>query len=258
MWRTPGAAREARDEAVRLLDEAVAQDPTFVAALSLLARVHLSYYWVAYDETPERLALAEKAIDAAARLQPDAGEVHLARAFFHYWGKRDFDAALAELAVARRSLPNDSDAVFLTGSLQRRQGRWDEATRHLQAAAALDPRDIGRQSELAIIYRQQHRYAEAAQVLDRALTLEPNDFELHRARADLDLVAYADLRRMQKVATAEAVAKSAPSDAVALFRMQTALAQRDYRTAQEALAAYRQKRSTRQRGSWCRGNITRA
>jgi len=240
MWRTPGAARETRDEAVRLLEEAVARDPTFVAALSLLARVHLSYYWVAYDETPERLALAEKAIDAAARLQPDAGEVHLARAFFHYWGKRDFDAALAELAVARRSLPNDSDAVFLTGSLQRRQGRWDEATRHLQAAAALDPRDVGRQSELASIYRQQHRYAEAAQVLDRALALAPNDFELHRARADLDLVEYADLRRMQEVATGDA-AKSVPSDQAALFRMQLALAQRNYRAAQEALAGYQQR-----------------
>jgi tetratricopeptide (TPR) repeat protein len=107
----------------------------------------------------------------------------------------------------------------------------------LHAAAALDPRDVGRQTELATIYRQQHRFAEAAEVLDRALALEPDNFELQRARAELDLLGSADLRRMQEVATG--AAKSAPSDQGALFRMQTALAQRDYAAAQEALAACR-------------------
>ncbi len=238
--RKGNTGREARDETVRLLDEAVARDPKFVAALCLLARVHLSYFWVGFDETPARLELAEKALATAAHLQPDAGEVHLARAFFHYWGKRDYDAALAELALAHRSLPNDADVAFLTGSLQRRQGKWEEATRHLQMAAALDPRDVSRQIEFAIIYRQLHRFADAARVLDHALTLEPNNFDLQRARADLDLNEFADLRRLQELAKSEA-GKSASSDEVALFRMQLALAQRDYRTAQEALAGFRPK-----------------
>ena len=35
---------------------------------------------IGFDRTPERLALAEAAIEAAFRLRPDAGEAHLARA----------------------------------------------------------------------------------------------------------------------------------------------------------------------------------
>ena len=33
----------------------------------------------------------------AARVQPEAGEVHLARAIRFYWGSRDYVSALAEL-----------------------------------------------------------------------------------------------------------------------------------------------------------------
>ena len=225
-------------EGVRLLDEAVQRDPAFVSAFYMLARAHLRLYWHAFDETAARLELAKAALDAAALLQPDAGEVHLARAFFLYWGKRDCAAALAELALARRALPNDGDAVHLTGNVQRRQGRWDEATRSLQEAAALDPRNNILQIDLALTYRLQRRFIEAAQVLDRALALEPNDFTLQRERSQLDFIARADLRRMREVATGEAV-KSANPDQLAQFRMQLGLAQRDYRAAQEALAAYR-------------------
>jgi predicted Zn-dependent protease len=73
-----------------------------------------------------------------------------------------------ELAVAGRALPNDADIRFLTGSLQRRQGKWVEATAQLKTAATLDPRNSIFQIELAGIYRQQRRYPEAAQVLDAA------------------------------------------------------------------------------------------
>ena len=235
---SPG--REERDKAVALLEQAIARDPTFVSALCLLAVTHLSYYWVAFDETPARLELAERAIQAAARLEPDAPQVHLARAFSHYWAKRDYDSALAELALARRSLPNDADVVFLIGSLQRRQGKWEEATRHLQIAAALDPRNIGYQIDFAGIFRQQRRYTEAAKVLDAALAVEPDNFDLQASRADLDVTAFAEFARVREVASGNA-AKSGPPDRVALFRMQAALAQRDYAAAQAALAAYRPK-----------------
>ncbi len=49
-------------------------------------------YFDGWDRTPARLTLAEAAIEAAFRLRPDAGEVHLARAWNLYWGYRDYDA----------------------------------------------------------------------------------------------------------------------------------------------------------------------
>ena len=97
---------------------------------------------------PARLALAEAAIQAASRLRPDAGETHLARAQNLYWGYLDYDGALAELEVARQTLPNDARIFELTGYIQRRQGRWEESTRNLERAMELDPRDFSRCSRL--------------------------------------------------------------------------------------------------------------
>src|SRR5262249_46356183 len=81
-------------QAVDLLNQAVGRDPSFLDAYCQLALAHDALYWVAYDQTPARLALAEAAIQAAVQLRPDAGETHLARAQNLYWGYRDYDGAL--------------------------------------------------------------------------------------------------------------------------------------------------------------------
>src|SRR6266545_1167522 len=72
-------------KAADLLNQAVAHDPTFFQAYCQLAWAHDNVYFDGWDRTPARLALAEAAIEAAFRLRPDAGEVHLARAWNLYW-----------------------------------------------------------------------------------------------------------------------------------------------------------------------------
>ena len=114
---------------VTLLDQTVARDPMFVPALCLLARVHVQSYWSNHDHTPARLDAAWKALEAAARLKPDAGEVHLTRGILHYWGKRDYEPALAELALARRTLPNEADVPYFIALIKRRQGDWERVPR---------------------------------------------------------------------------------------------------------------------------------
>ena len=94
-------------EAVDLLNQAVARDPSFFDAYCQLANVH-DFLYFDFDHTSARLASAEAAIQAAARLRPEAGETHLARASNLYQGYRDYEGALAELEVARQSLPNDA------------------------------------------------------------------------------------------------------------------------------------------------------
>src|SRR5438552_5625308 len=94
-------------QAVELLNQAIARDPSFFEAYCLLAYAHDNLYFLANDHTPARLALAETAIQSAFRLRPDAGEAHLARAENLYRGYLDYDGALAELEIARKTLPND-------------------------------------------------------------------------------------------------------------------------------------------------------
>src|SRR4029077_15803624 len=82
-------------KAIELLDAAVKRDPSFFDASCQLAYTHEFIYAVrASDHTPARLALAEAAVQAATRLQPDAAETHLARAQYLYYGLRDYAGAL--------------------------------------------------------------------------------------------------------------------------------------------------------------------
>ena len=60
-------------EAVDLLNQAVAHDPSFFQAYCQLAFAHDLFYFLGFDHTPSRLALAEASIQAAFRLRPDAG-----------------------------------------------------------------------------------------------------------------------------------------------------------------------------------------
>src|SRR5437879_2017750 len=129
-------------QAVDLLNQAVARDPSFFDAYCQLAYAHDALYFYGLDHTSARLALAEAALQAASRLRPDAGETHLARGQNLYWGYLDYDGALAELEVARQTLPNDARIFRWTGLIQRRQGHWEESTQNLERAVELNPRDI--------------------------------------------------------------------------------------------------------------------
>src|SRR5882757_3928973 len=128
-----------RSEAVELLNKAVARDPNFFLAYCQLAFVHDLVYQQEIDHTPARLALAKSAIDSAFRLRADSGEAHLALGWHLYWGYSDYARARAEIAVAQQSLPNNPRAFELAGLIDRREGRWAEATYNLERASELDP-----------------------------------------------------------------------------------------------------------------------
>ena len=123
-------------QAADLLKQAVARDPLFFQAYCQLAFTEINIYGV-LDHSPAYLAQAEAALQSAARLRPNAGETHLARARNLYWGYLDYDGALRELEIARQSLPGEDWIFSLKGYIERRQGRWDECIRDLSALPSL-------------------------------------------------------------------------------------------------------------------------
>ena len=94
-------------EGACLLEEAVTRDPTFLRAYCELAWVHDTFYIFGVDHTPSRVAMADRAIEKAVAINPNAGEVHLAKASHLYCAYLDYDAARRELAIASRLLPNE-------------------------------------------------------------------------------------------------------------------------------------------------------
>jgi serine/threonine protein kinase/tetratricopeptide (TPR) repeat protein len=192
-------ARAQLMQATDLLNQAVAHDPSFFRAYCQLAQAHGRIYVRGYDHTPERLALAEAAVRTASRLRPDAGETHLARAENLYEGYLDYDGALAELELARRSMPNDARVYQLMGQIQSRQGRLDESERNLERTIELDPRDFETLQQLAISYDLFRRYPEANLVLDPPLGVDRNYVETRAVGAFVDLDWKANSRLSHQV-----------------------------------------------------------
>ena len=160
------------------------RDPSFFDAYCQLAlRTKTLYAVSGSDHTPARLALAEAALQAATRLRPNAGETHLARAQYLYYGLRDYAGALAELESARRALPNDPRIFEVTGYILRRRGQQEEGLRNLERAMELDPRNFDTLQQIALSYQYLGRYAEAIAALDRALTIVPDNIETRTNRA---------------------------------------------------------------------------
>ena len=167
------APEKSLSEAVDLLNKAVARDPNFLLAYCQLAFAHDLVYADEIDHTPARLALAQSAIDSAFRLRPDSGEAHLALGWHLQYS--EYDRARAELALAQQSLPNDPQVYELAGKIDRRQGRWADATHNLQRASELDPRNLPYLLNLAATYNLWlHDYEQYAKVMDRILALHPD------------------------------------------------------------------------------------
>jgi serine/threonine-protein kinase len=191
----PGSAR--LPQAVRLLDEAVTRDPHFLRAWCLLSMAHGWLYVQGEDHTPNRRDLAKTAVHAALRLEPNAGEPHLALAAYYYNCFRDFGRARSELAIASRRLPNEAQVFSWTALIDRREGRWEEATRNMERVIELDPRDLGSLSDLIEIYHYQRRYADELRTYDRALTIAPGDPATLLDRAKVAIDWRADIKPYQ-------------------------------------------------------------
>jgi tetratricopeptide (TPR) repeat protein len=179
--------------AADLLTRAIALDPDFLLAYCELVHAHAELYFYNFDHTDARRALAESALQNAIRLRPDAGETHLAHAEFLYRCLAKYDRSRAELALAARSLPNNSRIYALTGFIDRRQGNWEEAIRNLEKAVELDPQNLLSLQQIAAGYPFLRRFDDEASALDRLLVLNPKDPGLRVSRGFVELERHANL-----------------------------------------------------------------
>ena len=225
-------------QAADLLNQAVAHDPTFFQAYCQLVWLHDELYHLRFDHTPARLALAEAAIESALRLRPDGGEAHLARAGHLYRGYLDYQGALAELEIARQTLPNDARLFELKGYIERRRpgGNQEEALLNLERAIDLDPRNVLLLQQTALSYDALRRYRDEEAILDRLLAVQPNDVGRKAGRAFVELDWKADTRPLhQFIDSIRATNPGAITD-IADEWLECALAERDAAAAANALA----------------------
>jgi TolB-like protein/Tfp pilus assembly protein PilF len=169
----PDRLRTDTEKAEQLFERATRLDPNFAEAFAALGWVE-DWMYHTFDPTPARKAKARTSAEEALRLQPDLPEAHLALGFYHYYCERNYERALEEFAIARKSLPNSADVYLAIGAIQRRQGKWAESTANMEKAASLSPKDAFLLINLADNYRATNDFERADRLFDRAIEAAPN------------------------------------------------------------------------------------
>lgn len=236
VWVGANNSEPSMRRAIDLLEQAVQRDPAFVMAYCRLAEAHENLYWFEFDRSPERIALAKAAVDRAVQLRPELGDTHLAQARFAYRIFRDYQTAAAELAVARRTLPNDAEAIRMAGLIERRTGRWTEALADLRKAKELDPRSFEVLRDVSDTLYHLHRYAEQEEELRHNLEAVPESAQVMYAKLTECLLGAGDIPRAKK-ALALIPADYNPSGFGSYYHWLTALYAHDF---EDALAVLTQ------------------
>jgi serine/threonine protein kinase/Tfp pilus assembly protein PilF len=220
-------------DATNFLEQAIHLDPKFALAYCVSAEAQDLLY-LTYDCTPERRVSAEAAISSALGLQPDLPEVRLAYAYHLYQAHRDYERARVQLAIAKRSLINNLEAIFLEAAMDRRQGNHENAIDRLNELIAFDPGNSVAISMLAGTLIGTRQYRAAEQVYDRLTALRPDRPALRIEKAFVTFLKTGDNTALRSVINALPAPLRDETDVLS-FRLRLALQDRDWQQARELI-----------------------
>ena len=235
LFTRPDKFRANTEKAEQLFEQATRLDPDFAGAFAGLAWVD-DWMYHSYDPTPARKEKARAAAATAIRLQPDLPEAHLALGFYYYYCERNYQEALNEFAIAKRSLPNSADVYMAIGAIERRQGKWAESTANLEKAASLSPKDAFVLVNLGDNYRANKDFEKADKLFTRAIEAAPSSLNARAEKGKLAMDLKGDLSEMERQLTEVALGDD-PEGLVTLGRVQLLMLQRKF---PEALAVLTQ------------------
>src|SRR5438874_5200428 len=197
-------------EGEQMYERATSLDPKFALALARYSQLE-SWIFHSYDPTSARKQKAVDFAERALKLEPSLPEAHLARGFAYYYGDRNYEAALNELAIAQRGLPNEGEAYLAIGAIQRRQGKWEESTASLKKASELDPKTSWPLQNLAFNYQLVRDFGAAQRTIDKALELSPKSFELWGIKIQFAIEQRGDFSEYERaIALFNSSAQSSP------------------------------------------------
>ena len=178
---TPGMTYlpQARQDAARHYERAVALDPEFASAWARLAQAHWRLYVSRDDPTPSRVARARAAAERAFALDSTLPESNVALGALSAgrWG------AIERYVVALRAHPNSTELLYALGAEQLALGRFEDARSSYTRAMTLDPRSPEGPAEIANLHDTQRQYEDAVRVRARQIALDPSSTIAYIAQA---------------------------------------------------------------------------
>ncbi|MHC4807904.1 MAG: tetratricopeptide repeat protein, partial [Planctomycetota bacterium] len=174
--------------AIRMYEKAAELDPRLALAYTQLSKAHLNMYWYHYDHSEERLAMAKQAVDKALELNPNLPEAHLALGHYYYQGHLDYDRALEQFAIVRKSQPSNSQLIAYVGYVQRRRGKIEQGLANIKKAAELDPLSNNLAVDVGTTLKFLRKYKEAERYYVRAISLAPDNANAYGLKGRLYLI----------------------------------------------------------------------
>jgi adenylate cyclase len=193
--------KERVERAMQLLEEAIALDPEYAFAYSILSTAHFDLVIIGASESPrESLKRAVELGKKAIALDDSNSSVH-ALLTFPYMYLREYDKAISEAEKAVSLSPNSAVAYWALGTVLSFTGRPQEAIPMLQKSLRLSPVPIHSQvlGVLATSYRLLNQYEEAIATYKKVLQIYGPDHLL----AHLGLANTYALMDREKEARAE-------------------------------------------------------
>jgi serine/threonine-protein kinase len=195
----PDFSRRVFELAAEMFERAVELDPAFALAQAQLSLAHSRMYWFGFDGSQERLGRARTAVEQALALEPDLPEAHMAKGYVHYYGAREYDAALREFDIAEAARPGDSEILSATAYVLRRQGRFEEAATRLEEAFDLNPRDAGLANARGTNFESLRRWDEALSAYGLSISIQPDQINSYYSKAGVHSSGRGDLKAAREI-----------------------------------------------------------
>jgi len=247
---------------VELLEKATQRDPTFALAYCALAKTHIDLTMMTGEaDARKQLELARKAAEDALRVRPDLGEAHLELARYYFYSF-DYQRAREELAIVRRKLPNNAEALTIEARIGRHENRWDASLADLQKANELDPRNGDIEVYLGLTYFEMRRYSDYEQLRTKEVASGSSD-DLFWSQIALARIRLAQGDPVAAQSCLDQVPLDySPHGSIWNTRFTAALYLRDYNAASRLIAATPAKWADvafgEQTSSWAEGQVARA
>ena len=164
------------------LYRAVELDPNFALAWFQLTSDNSLLYTFNYDTSEERRQLTLEAARKVEETAPGSALAATAMGHYQYRIERNYDKALEEVSRAIELDPNNGTALWIHGSVLRRQAEFEAAAESYQSAIDLDPRNAFYITQLGIVHQYLRRYEEAVDKYDQAIALNEGALTAHHGK----------------------------------------------------------------------------
>jgi serine/threonine protein kinase/Flp pilus assembly protein TadD len=170
-------AREDNDEAIKLLEQAVAADSTFAPPYAELARAYSikTFYFASDTERKKLSEEAEVNVEKALALNPDLAEGHFARGLILWTPAKRFphDQAIQSYKRALALNPNLDEAHHQLALVYLHIGLLDKGGEEIQKALAINPSNTLARFRFGVTNLYRGKYEEALAIFN-STPLEKN------------------------------------------------------------------------------------